>query len=280
MSESCSASSSSIVVGSGPRSRAGAGAGSSSSPAAGASTVSASLTASEARRRDACIGHGRLDGARSLRGSTSAARRRPRLSPVRRRSGLGDRGHHRPRGASAVAAGSILSDRARAATSWASGAAVCSAAVAARLGIVRAGVGSSRVIVASAMDASSAGTSACPRWWRARQRRCVATALLGRRGASAVASDCGLVPPVWSSVNGLVSPVLDSLPRITNGLSEAQAVSGPIKWSVVIDSAVRSFVRGIGLAGRSSAVLPSGPGESSTRLLAATIGRPCPNCPT
>ena len=42
-------------------------------------------------------------------------------------------------------------------------------------------------------------------------------------------------------------------PRITNGPSNAQAVSHPIKWSVVIDSAVRSFVRDW-LARRSSAV--------------------------
>jgi hypothetical protein len=36
--------------------------------------------------------------------------------------------------------------------------------------------------------------------------------------------------------------VVDLLLRIKNGLSDAQAVSGTIKWSVVIDSAVRSFV--------------------------------------
>ena len=38
--------------------------------------------------------------------------------------------------------------------------------------------------------------------------------------------------------------MVDLRPRITNGLSDAQAVSETFGvWSVVIDSAVRSFVR-------------------------------------
>jgi hypothetical protein len=51
------------------------------------------------------------------------------------------------------------------------------------------------------------------------------------------------VPPCFSSVNVVVTPVVDSRPRIRNGLSDAQAGSedpfgcGPW-WS---NSAVRSF---------------------------------------
>jgi formamidopyrimidine-DNA glycosylase len=55
-------------------------------------------------------------------------------------------------------------------------------------------------------------------------------------------------------------------------LSEAQAVSGPIKWSVVIDSAVRSFVRGNDWLVALQLSCLSGPGESSTGRLTLTIG--------
>ena len=118
------------------------------------------------------------------------------------------------------------------------------------------------------------------RWWRARRRPASRRRDRPPRSCRKRSPPPGRGPArlVFGQQSGLSCP--GSLPRITNGLSEAQAVSGPIKWSVVIYSAVRSFVRGKGLAGRSSAVLPSGPGESSTRLLTATIGRPCPNYQT
>ena len=72
----------------------------------------------------------------------------------------------------------------------------------------------------------------------------------------------GVVPPCCSSVKvwSLLSWIC---PRITNGLSALRPGPRIVRvWSVVIDSAVRSFVP-LGLC-RSSAVCLSGPGESST----------------
>ena len=78
---------------------------------------------------------------------------------------------------------------------------------------------------------------------------------------------------VWSLL------VVDSRPRITNGLSDAQAVSETIE--VVRGDRLRGPLlrasNGLYVALQLSC--PLGPGESSTRLPTATIAAPCPNCP-
>ena len=97
--------------------------------------------------------------------------------------------------------------------------------------------------------------------------------------AEAMASGSGVVPPCWFRSRVWSLLVVDLRPRITNGLSDAQAVSETIE--VVRGDRLRGpLLRASN--GSMSLVrcpCPLGPGESSTRLPTATIAAPCPNCP-
>ena len=118
-------------------------------------------------------------------------------------------------------------------------------------------------------------------WWRARRRRrpprrCLRTPGRRRRRwppAPAWSRPAGCRSTFWSLL------VMDSRPRITNGLSDAQAVSETIE--VVRGDRLRGpLLRASN--GSMSLVrcpCPLGPGESSTGLPTATIAAPCPNCP-
>ena len=118
-------------------------------------------------------------------------------------------------------------------------------------------------------------------WWRARRRRrpprrCLRTPGRRRRRwppAPAWSRPAGCRSTFWSLL------VMDSRPRITNGLSDAQAVSETIE--VVRGDRLRGpLLRASN--GSMSLVrcpCPLGPGESSTGLRTATIAAPCPNCP-
>ena len=119
-----------------------------------------------------------------------------------------------------------------------------------------------------------------PGSWRAR-RRPGSRRRLGRRvggGGDRLRLQRGPALLLFGQRGGL-SSWSKAPEKITNGLSEAQAVSGPIKWSVVIDSAVRSFVRGNDWLVALQLSCLSGPGESSTGRLAVTIGYDRPTVP-
>ena len=139
--------------------------------------------------------------------------------------------------------------------------------------------GRPRRVGAASSSAASAGrrsSAACldgrgfgrarPRWGRARRRGYRRRRrLLGRLGRSRRRSPRCQARSRPAALRSMVLSllVMDLPPRITNGPSDAQAVRRRSGGSVVICSAVRSFALG-GLDSRSSAVLPAGPGESST----------------
>ena len=277
MSESCSASSSSIVVGSGPRSRTGAGSGSSSSAAAaGASAVSSSLRLStwpvpsrsrSARRR-------RPTPAQSPR-PRSPSRRWP--APSRRLASV------------AAATGSLSA-------ATASGSVASAASATARIpplgrrrrsGRLGYGLGRSRALRSRVGDSSAGG--GLRGWLRGRLGGCsagssaTATAVPTCSGAwsvsGALASGSGAVPPCFSSVKGYVAPVRSKSPRMTTAWAAPRPSETMRRWSVV--DLGRGPLPSAKLAWTCLQLccLPE-PGESSTRFLAATIGRPCPNCPT
>ena len=79
---------------------------------------------------------------------------------------------------------------------------------------------------------------------------------------------------VWSLLVDRFAPRIDERPERRSGRGPKRS-----EWSVVIGPAVRSFV--VEWPGRrSSAVLPLEGRESlAQRFCAATIARPCPNCP-
>ena len=100
------------------------------------------------------------------------------------------------------------------------------------------------------------------------------------RSSEAIASGSDAVPLCCSSVKVVVTPGCGFAPenherperrssRFRNGRGEVRGDR----------SAVRSFVRRMGLVSLLQLSCLLGPGESSTRLLKATIAAPCPNCP-
>ena len=264
MSESCSARSSSIVVGSGPRSR-GAGAGSSASSSSAAVGASAVSSASQLRRQRHRRGRAT---ATSPMGDSSAAvaassRRRARRC-WQRRVGVGRARAPRRRSAGARRRRRLGVDRRRfrlgrrigrggrlgrhghsaGATSWVAGAASAAGWSA----------GSSATAVAAAVRSG---------FWPVGSRR---RPRAGRPRPAVLRST------VWSLLS-VKSP----------DTTTARATPGPgsRRSAVVRGDGPRSAPFVASWRGTSSsAVCPLGPGESSTAFHAATIGRPCPNCPT
>ena len=133
------------------------------------------------------------------------------------------------RGASVAASGSAIGASATA-SGAASGSATASGAASGSTASAGASTtasvaGAASVVGSSALGAGSSATAIAP---------------TGSSDAwvltEAVASVSGAVPPCCSSVNGLVTPVVDLLPRITNGPSVAQAVAETVGGgSVVIE---------------------------------------------
>ena len=264
MSVSCSASSSSIVVGSGrgrARARRHLVVG---SAAAGASSISSALTALGGR-----LGVDGLGGvstapaaAARLRGGSEASAA-PRSRWPRRfggRRGLGGLGGRARR------LGGLAS---------AASAAVASAAAApsaARLGRPPCLDGSGGCLGVLAPTAPAVGGVG---WWRARRRRQPPRRLFGawsrrwrrlrlRRGPALLLFGQRLVTPDVS-----ICPENQERPERSSGRVRA------IRWSVVIDSAVRSFVRR--MAWR--ALQLSARGRESLARASGYNRAPCPNCP-
>ena len=254
----------------------GAGSGSSSSPAAGASAVSSSLRASvglcrHRSRRQRLASVRRLSPGASVGASAGASRWLPRsrraggLGGVRAR-GLCDRG----RGSAdrrRLDLGLRPTRPAPRSTQWprhhrltqrpwpSLGGGRCGG-----WGLLR-GVGR-------------------PRRWRARLRRRPPRGPLGRllrvRG-NRLRLRRGPALLFFGQLSCLSCSV--DVPEIQRGLGSAQAVVRNDEMTVRGDWAAVLSLRGeAGVDDLQLCCLPE-PGESSTRFLAATIGRPCPNCP-
>ena len=149
------------------------------------------------------------------------------------------------------------------------------------LGVSTASVASASSAVGSMASAvASVGTAVSVCVAGSSATTSVATVASGAWSASeALASGSGAVPPGCSSVNSMVSLVRCTTPENQERPEQRSSRFRDVRVVRGVDAprSAPSRVVGSGLL----FIFPArGPRESSTRVLAATIGRPCPSCPT